>query len=88
MQLSTVAAPLPRLPTPTERDRETGKWRRHELRRLANPTSTAHAPQHYRRGNAIGTGEEPPWWSPELEADQDFPYTIDEWEKDIKERRA
>ena len=40
-------------------------------------------PQHYRRGNAIGTGEEPPWWSPELEADQDFPYTIDEWEKDI-----
>ena len=41
-------------------------------------------PQHYRRGTAVATAETPPWWSPELESDPAYPYSIDEWRRDVR----
>ena len=42
------------------------------------------APQYYRRGQAVASAESPPWWSPELESDALYPYTLAEWTKDIR----
>ena len=32
----------------------------------------------------MGSADTPPWWSPELESDSLYPYTLAEWTKDIR----
>ena len=32
----------------------------------------------------MATADTPPWWSPELENNAEFPYSIDEWCRDVK----
>ena len=39
--------------------------------------------QHYRQGTAIATLEQPPCWNPNMMEDHYFPYTLEEWHKDI-----
>ena len=45
-------------------------------------------PLHYRQGTALASAESPPCWSPELEADPTYPYSVVEWSKDVRKWQA
>ena len=42
------------------------------------------APLQYRQGTAVATGESPPQWIPNMEADSLYPYSVVEWERDVR----
>ena len=56
---------------------------------LANPQGDRQphiygaSPYHYRHGGAIVNGKNPPWWTPELANNPDYPYTLSEFERDV-----
>ena len=54
---------------------------------LSKPNSQPHIfgakALHYRQGTAVANGETPPHWSPEMALDQEFPYSLREWTKDV-----
>ena len=41
-------------------------------------------PLHFRQGVAVASGETPPTWSPEAALDPDYPYTLEEYKRDIQ----
>ena len=41
-------------------------------------------PIHYRQGTAVANLESPPCWSPELDHDREYPYTLEEYEIDLR----
>ena len=47
----------------------------------------AHAHQ-YRQGIAVGDGNNPPPWCPELAHDREYPYTLAEWKRDLRRWQA
>ena len=45
-------------------------------------------PLHYRQGVAVANGESPPTWSPEMANDQQYPYTLEEFRRDVSRWQA
>eukprot|EP00973_Karenia_brevis_P020629 2831922-Karenia_brevis.AAC.1 len=41
-------------------------------------------PLQYRQGVAVANGENPPVWSPEMASSVEYPYTIEEWIRDVE----
>ena len=41
-------------------------------------------PFHYRQGVGVASGEQPPSWSAELAVDPDYPYTLEEYRRDVR----
>ena len=52
--------------------------------------NTERQPQHfganagtYMNGQSVGTGDNPPTWSPEMATDPTFPYGVEEWPESL-----
>ena len=41
-------------------------------------------PLHYRQGVGVANGEQPPTWSAELAVNPDYPYTLEEYRRDVR----
>ena len=41
-------------------------------------------PQQYRQGTNVTNGDDPPAWSPEMALDGEYPYTLEEWWRDVR----
>ena len=41
-------------------------------------------PQQYRQGASVTNGDDPPSWSPEMAHDTEYPYTLEEWWRDVR----
>ena len=41
-------------------------------------------PQQYRQGANVTNGDDPPSWCPEMAHDSEYPYTLEEWWRDVR----
>jgi hypothetical protein len=50
----------------------------------AQPHLFGARPHQYRQGHAVLNGEDPPSWMPEMAHDKTYPYSLEEWARDVR----